>query len=59
MAMPQQQLLPQMQQVLLNGASLRELALAVLATAAALLALIPILLERFGSDWLRQRPRTN
>jgi Ca-activated chloride channel family protein len=43
----------------LNGASLRELALAVLATAAALLALIPILLERFGSDWLRQRPRTN
>ncbi len=41
----------------LNGASLRELALTVLATAASLLALTPLLLEQFGSNWLRQRPQ--
>lgn len=41
------------------GAGMREIALATLAIFTLLLALIPALLDRFGSNWLQQRtPRS-
>ena len=39
----------------LAGAGLREIALATLALSTLLLALIPMFLDRFGSQWLEQR----